>query len=46
MTLKKAWLTVAKIAVALVFWLAIWVLVSFRINSELLFPPPPRSGGR
>ena len=40
MKLKKVLLMLAKVACVTLFWFAIWALISFRINSELLFPSP------
>ena len=40
MNKKKILLLSAKFLGVTVFWLAIWALISFRINNELLFPTP------
>lgn len=40
MKIKKILIGLAKFAGVALFWLAIWALVSFRINSQLLFPTP------
>ncbi len=41
---KRIGIAIAKVAIALIFWFAVWALVSFRINSELLFPSPASVG--
>ena len=40
MKAKKALLTVLKILGVTAFWIAIWCIISFRINNEFLFPAP------
>ena len=40
MNIKKLALTVTKFLGVTLFWFAVWALVSFRINSKLLFPDP------
>ncbi len=40
MNTKKVIVSIAKIFGVTLFWLAIWSLISFRINSKLLFPAP------
>ena len=40
MTRKNILSALVKTLLVLIFWLIIWMLVSFRINSELLFPSP------
>ena len=37
---KRIWISLAKAVLALSFWFAVWAMVSFRIDSELLFPSP------
>ena len=40
MTLKKALLSLLKILGITAFWLSLWLLVSFKVSNELLFPSP------
>lgn len=40
MNMKKAIITIVKIFGIALFWFAVWTLISFRINSKLLFPTP------
>ncbi len=40
MKAKKILFTVLKTVGVALFWIAVWCLVSFRVNSELLFPTP------
>ena len=40
MKIKRLLLSLFKVLGIIAFWLAIWALVSFRVNSELLFPSP------
>lgn len=40
MKTKKILIGLAKFAGVALFWFAIWALISFRINSQLLFPAP------
>ena len=40
MKLKKILFGILKTVGVALFWLAVWCLVSFRVNSELLFPSP------
>ncbi len=40
MKAKKLFTSIAKFTGVALFWLAVWALISFRINSKLLFPDP------
>lgn len=40
MKAKKILVKICKALGVLIFWLAVWSLVSFRVSSELLFPSP------
>lgn len=40
MNAKKVVITLIKYTAILIFWIGIWCAVSYRINSELLFPSP------
>ncbi len=40
MKIKKLLWALARTLLVLAFWLTVWALVSFRVNSELLFPAP------
>ena len=40
MNTKKAMITILKILGIALFWIAVWMMISFRINSKLLFPAP------
>ena len=38
--IKKIAVSFIKYAAAIAFWIAVWCVISYRINSELLFPSP------
>ena len=40
MSVKKVLISTGKITLSICFWIAIWGVVSFRINNEFLFPSP------
>lgn len=40
MKIKKSILSVLKAILVFTFWIAVWCAVSFRVNSEFLFPSP------
>lgn len=37
---KQILIKICKVLGVLIFWLAVWALISFRVSSELLFPSP------
>ena len=37
---KQLVLSIGKILLAIAFWLAVWLAVSFRVNNDFLFPSP------
>lgn len=39
--MKKVLVTSARTAASVLFWIAVWFLVSMRVNNEFLFPAPP-----
>ena len=40
MKAKQIAIKAMRIALVIIFWLAVWVLISIQVNSELLFPSP------
>ena len=43
--IKKAATAIGKLIFALAFWLLVWILVSSRIESDLIFPSPKAPAG-
>ena len=40
MNIKKIAISLAKYTAVVAFWIAVWCVISYRVNSELLFPSP------